>query len=122
MDRWQYVAVLAACVAITLPLEAVLGARVYRQPRRLVATLTPVVAVFGLWDVVASQRGHWWWSPDLATGARLLWLPVEEWLFFLVVPLCALLTYEVLGRGPRPWRRAAPTRTESSLAVEQRDR
>jgi len=28
---------------------------------------------------------------------RLLGLPVEEWLFFLVVPLCGLLTYEAFG-------------------------
>jgi lycopene cyclase domain-containing protein len=117
MDKWHYLAVLAACIAITLPLEVFLGARVYRRPRRLWATVAPVVAVFGLWDIVASHRGHWWWSPELVTGARLLWLPVEEWLFFLVIPLCVLLTYEVLGRGGR----AAATLAESKL-VEQRDR
>lgn len=98
MDSWQYLAVLAACVAITLPLEALLGARVYRRPRRLVATLAPVVGVFGLWDIVATQRGHWWWSAEQVTGLRLIGLPLEEWLFFLVIPLCVLLTYDVLGR------------------------
>lgn len=98
MDRWQYIGVLAACVAITLPLEAVLGARVYRRPVRLASTLLPVVAIFAVWDLVAVKRGHWWWSADQITGLRLLGLPVEEWLFFIVIPLCALLTYEVLGR------------------------
>jgi lycopene cyclase domain-containing protein len=96
----QYLAVLTACVAITLPLEGLLGARVYRRPRRLAATLAPVVAAFGLWDIVASHRGHWWWSPELTAGVQLLWLPLEEWLFFLVIPLCVVLTYEVLGRRP----------------------
>ena len=107
MERWQYLGVLAACVAITLPLEAVLGARVYRRPGRLAATVLPVVAVFAVWDWLAAHRGHWGWSPGQVTGLRLLGLPIEEWLFFVVVPICALLTYEVLGR-PAAVRRPAP--------------
>ena len=99
MERWQYLGVLAACVAITLPLEAVLGARVYRRPARLAATLLPVAAVFAVWDLVAVHRAHWSWSADQVTGLRLIGLPIEEWLFFLVIPVCALLTYEVLSRG-----------------------
>ncbi|GAB4059334.1 hypothetical protein GCM10028775_70330 [Catellatospora paridis] len=91
---------------MTLPLEPVLGARVYRQPRRLLATLVPVVAVFVLWDLIAVARGHWWFSPRYTTGVTVAGLPWEEWLFFVVVPLCALLTFEVLGGGPRLLRRA----------------
>lgn len=100
MDALRYLLVLAACLAVTLPLEAALGARVYRRPYRLLRTLAPVVVLFGLWDLAATARGHWWFSPRYTTGVTLLGLPVEEWLFFLVVPLCALLTFEVLGRGP----------------------
>lgn len=99
MDRWQYLGVLAACVAITLPLEALLGARVYRRPARLAATLLPVLAVFAAWDLVAAHRAVWWWSADQVTGVWLLGLPIEEWLFLLIIPACAVLTYEVLGRG-----------------------
>ncbi|MEU8079693.1 lycopene cyclase domain-containing protein [Catellatospora citrea] len=106
MDALRYLLILAACVAVTLPLEPVLGARVYRQPRRLLATLVPVVAVFVLWDLVAVARGHWWFSPRYTTGVTVAGLPWEEWLFFVVVPLCALLTFEVLGRAPRLLRRA----------------
>ncbi|HMC68522.1 MAG TPA: lycopene cyclase domain-containing protein, partial [Mycobacteriales bacterium] len=36
-----YLLVLLACVVITLPLELVLGVRVYRRPRRLLLTLAP---------------------------------------------------------------------------------
>lgn len=111
MDRWQYAMVLAGCVALTLPLELLVGARVYRRPARLAAALAPVVAVFVAWDVVAARRGHWWWSADLITGARLLGVPLEEWLFFLVVPVCAVLTYEALGTRPvRRSRRSARAR------------
>ena len=39
MDRFQYLLLMGACVAITLPLELRLGARVWRQPRRLLVAL-----------------------------------------------------------------------------------
>jgi lycopene cyclase domain-containing protein len=105
-DRFQYLAVLAACVLVTLPLELVIGARVYRRPRRLLAALVPAAAVFVAWDVVAIDRGHWWYNPRYVTGWRVPGaLPVEELAFFVVVPICALLTYEavtiVLAAGRR---------------------
>lgn len=105
-ERWQYLALMAGCLLVTLPLELVLGARVYRQPRRLVRSLAPAVAVFVAWDVVAIDRGHWWYNPRYVTGWRLPGaLPVEELAFFVAVPICALLTYEavkiVLGAARR---------------------
>jgi lycopene beta-cyclase len=116
IERWQYLAVLAGCLLVTLPLELVFGARVYRQPRRLVRALAPAVAVFVAWDVVAIDRGHWWYNARYVTGWRLLGaLPVEELAFFVAVPICALLTYEavkiVLGaaRPPVPGSTASPS-------------
>ena len=98
MDAWQYLLVLGLCVAVTLPLEIIGGARVYRRPRALLATLLPVMLVFAGWDLIAVRRGDWLFSAHYILGPRVAGLPVEEWLFFLVVPACALLTYEVLGR------------------------
>jgi lycopene beta-cyclase len=98
MDAWQYLLVLALCVAVTLPLEIIGGARVYRRPKALLAAVGPVVALFAGWDLIAVHYGDWWYSPRYTLGPRPAGLPIEEWLFFVVVPVCALLTYEVLGR------------------------
>ena len=97
MDSLRYLAVLAACFAITLPLEFGLGARVYRRPRRLMSTVGPVLLVFAVWDLAATARGHWRFNEASILGPRPLGLPIEEWLFFLIVPICAVLTYEALG-------------------------
>ena len=104
MDAWQYLLVLGSCITVTLPLEIIGGARVYRRPKLLLATLAPVVAVFGGWDLIAVHHGDWWFSARYTLGLRLAGLPAEEWLFFLVVPVCSLLTYEVLGRGAHRFR------------------
>jgi lycopene cyclase domain-containing protein len=104
LDRYQYLLVMAACVLITLPLELVLRARVYRRPRRVLAAMAVPVLLFVIWDVIAIARGHWDYNPTYVTGWTIPPnLPVEELVFFLVIPICALLTYEavswILGRG-----------------------
>ena len=105
--RASYLVLMAACVAVTLPLELVLKAGVYRRPRRWLAALVPVFVVFNLWDWVAIRRGHWTYSPRYTTGINLLGLPLEELVFFLVVPTCALLTYQAVTRLIPPPRRKA---------------
>jgi lycopene cyclase domain-containing protein len=95
----EYLLLMAACVAITLPLEFVLGARVYRRPRRLVLAVLPLLVIFYAWDAVAIARGHWDYSPAHTTGWLLPFaVPIEEVVFFIVIPLCGLLTFEAVGR------------------------
>lgn len=93
---------LAGCFFVTLPLEILLGVRVYRQPRRLLLALLPVVAVFLTCDAVAVHR-HWWRYQRLL-GWRVGNLPVEEIAFFLVIPACAILTLEAVRRRRPLWR------------------
>jgi lycopene cyclase domain-containing protein len=96
-----YLFVLAACLAVTSPLEVVLGVRVYRQPRRLVLTLAPVLAVFATWDALAIHARQW--SYHRLVGLRLGNLPVEELAFFVVIPTCAVLTLEAVRRRRAGW-------------------
>ena len=97
MDRWQYLIVLAACVAITLPLE-IFGAGIYRQAWRAVRAILPVAAVFLLWDEVAIGAHVWTYNPAYITGAKIpIQMPIEEVLFFVVIPLCGLLTFNAVS-------------------------
>ncbi|EHR51532.1 lycopene cyclase domain protein [Saccharomonospora marina XMU15] len=99
-EQLQYLLVLAACLAVTLPLEFT-GAGVYRRPGRLLRALGPPAAAFLLWDIAAIAAGVWSISPDYTLGAMAApGLPVEEVLFFLVIPLCAVLTFETVRRLP----------------------
>jgi lycopene cyclase domain-containing protein len=97
MDHYQYLLLMAGCVAITLPLEWVLGARVYRRWRPAVLAIIPTVLIFSAWDILGILRNHWWYAPEYTTGIHLGVMPLEELVFFLVIPLCGLLTYEAVG-------------------------
>ena len=90
---------LGLCLAATVPLEFVFGLRVLRDPRRLVRALALPVVVFVIWDIVAIDRGTWWYNDRYVTGWEVPFgLPVEELLFFLVIPLVGLLSYEAVRR------------------------
>jgi lycopene beta-cyclase len=96
MGRYEYLLLLAACLLLTAPLELLLGARVYRQLRRAALSIGCMALLFVPWDLAGAWLGHWDYNPARVTGLRVLDLPVEEYLFFVVVPLCALLTYEAV--------------------------
>ena len=97
MDHWQYLIALAACLAITLPLE-IFRPGVYRQLWRAARAVLPVAAVFVLWDEVAIGTHLWTYNPAYVTGVNIPFrMPIEEVLFFLVIPLCALLTYNAVS-------------------------
>lgn len=73
------------------------GAGVYRQPWRTARSVLPVAVVFLLWDEVAIAAHVWTYNPGYITGLEIPFrVPIEEVLFFVVIPLCALLTYSAV--------------------------
>jgi lycopene cyclase domain-containing protein len=114
MDRWQYLLVLAACLVITIPLEF-LGTGVYRRLGRAARAILPVAAIFVVWDLLAIAAEVWWYNPQYVTGVHIGPMPLEELLFFLVIPLCGLLTYSavegILARVRRIRERSAARRS-----------
>jgi lycopene cyclase domain-containing protein len=99
----SYLAMLGFVVLGTLPLELYLKVGVYRRVRRLLLTMLPVVPIFLVWDLYAIRRGHWRFDPQQVLSVRLPGgLPLEEALFFVVVPLAAVLTLEAV-RTVRGW-------------------
>lgn len=95
----SYVLLLLACLLATLPLELHWRAGVYRRPSRWLRALLPVFVVFVAWDVWAIAQGHWRYDPEQVSGVVLPGdLPLEEALFFVVIPTCSLLTFEAVRR------------------------
>jgi lycopene beta-cyclase len=79
LDHFQYLLLMAGCLLITLPLEFVLGARVYGRAAGLAFAIVPVVIIFSAWDIVGILRDHWSYSARFTTGVKLiLGMPVEE--------------------------------------------
>lgn len=54
-------------------------------------------AFFISWDILFTHLGVWHFNPDYIVGIFILNLPVEEWLFFLIVPFSCIFIYEVMN-------------------------
>jgi lycopene cyclase domain-containing protein len=115
MGHLTYLGLLVGCLAVTAPLEVFLHVRVYARWRRLLVAVVPEFVVFVAWVLYAIAQGHWDYSARLTLGVRLPGgIPVEEVLFFLVVPVCAVLALEAVRRVTG-WDAGYPASQDDSL-------
>ncbi len=83
------------CLIGTLPLEFRFGARVYRRPRELFLALIGPFVTFNFVNEIAVARKLWSYSRWYTTGVKLPRdYPIEEVVFFIAIPICAILTFE----------------------------
>lgn len=94
--KLEYLIVLAVCIAGPAFLSFSPKLSFYRYPFRLLIAIAVPFIIFVLWDVWATARGHWGFNPNYVIGIKLFNLPIEEVLFFIVIPFCALFTWEVV--------------------------
>lgn len=76
--------------------------------KALLPAVFAVGIVFLIWDQYFTQNNIWGFTPNYLLGIYLGDLPLEECLFFLVVPYCCLFIYEVI-RAWFPKRKTALT-------------
>lgn len=67
-------------------------------------------AFFLIWDEIFTQQGVWGFNPDYLVGWYIGHMPIEEWMFFIIVPFASVFIYEcvlyflsrgLLGHSPR---------------------
>jgi len=102
MKHLGYLAMLLFTICGSFWLEIVLRVGVLRQVKRLVITIVPVALIFIAWDAYAISRHHWFFDPKQILGVHgPFHIPLEEYLFFLIVPIAAIMTLEAV-RTRRP--------------------
>jgi lycopene cyclase domain-containing protein len=88
-------AMLGFVVIASFWLEFVFRLRVLRDPKRLIKTIALSAPLFIIWDAYAIANNHWFFSPEKTLGIYgLLGIPLEEYLFFIIIPIAGLLTLE----------------------------
>lgn len=67
----------------------------YVEKWKSVLFSTVIIAVpFLIWDFIFTEKGFWGFNPDYLVGINIANLPLEEVLFFLVVPFACTFIYE----------------------------
>lgn len=95
---------LAFTVVGSFWLEVILKVGVLRRIKRALLSIAPTAVVFLIWDYYAVSSGHWFFDKDQVVGIYgPSGIPLEEFLFFLVVPLAALMTIEAVRAVKKHW-------------------
>jgi lycopene cyclase domain-containing protein len=89
----------------------------YRQWKYLAIPLILTGAYFILWDAWFTREGIWSFNDRYILGYKLLYLPVEEWMFFICVPFSCIFIYEAVHRLPQLPKRSAYRINAIFLAV-----
>jgi lycopene cyclase domain-containing protein len=85
-------------------LEIVLKVGVLRRVKRALLSIAPVAICFIAWDLYAIHVGHWSFDKKQIIGLIVPGgIPLEEILFFLIVPVAALMTIEAVRSVKTHW-------------------
>ncbi|MEI6039378.1 MAG: lycopene cyclase domain-containing protein [Actinomycetes bacterium] len=102
--KFGYLAMLLFTVAGSFWLEIALKVQVLKRVKRVLLTVTPIAIIFLAWDYYAIKSGHWYFDTTQILGIYLPGrIPVEEFLFFIIVPLAAIMTIEAVRRVNTHW-------------------
>lgn len=95
-SKWTYALILIGSLAGPLALSFDKKVAFFRKWKEvLMAGIVPAL-IFIIWDMYFTNQGVWWFSEQHISGIKLGNLPVEEVLFFFVVPFCCLFIYECI--------------------------
>ena len=104
--RGEYLILLLVSLAAVAILDRIARLGVFRQWRRLLVALIPTAIVILAWDLLGVLRWHWDSNDAYLLGPHGFGgrIPLEEFLFPLVVAACALVLWELIGARLRPRR------------------
>ncbi|CAB4566762.1 unannotated protein [freshwater metagenome] len=105
MLKFGYLAMIAFTVFGSIWLEFVLKVKVLRRYKQAIKAILPISLIFIVWDAYAIASGHWWFDKEQILGIfGPFGIPLEEYLFFTVVPLAAILTIEAVRTVKKHWQ------------------
>lgn len=96
MEKYLYLGVMLFAIAYPLAQSFEHRIRFASQWYALFPALLISAIVFLVWDIWFTQIGVWEFNPRYVVGIFFFDLPIEEWMFFFIVPFACVFIYEVL--------------------------
>ncbi|WP_430972416.1 lycopene cyclase domain-containing protein [Sunxiuqinia rutila] len=96
LQHFTYAGLLLGTLAIPLALSFDQKVRFWTKWKYLFPAILITAILFIYWDIQFTKAGIWSFNHDYVLGYFYKGLPLEEWLFFLIVPYACLFIYEVL--------------------------
>lgn len=103
LARFTYLILLIGSIAAPLALSFDSKVKYYSKLKYIFPAILVTAIIFWFWDVRFTASQVWQFNPAFVIGINILGMPVEEWLFFIVIPYCCLFIYEVLKFYLKPY-------------------
>lgn len=97
IKNFTYLVLMLGTIAIPLAYSFEKQIRFISRLKYLLPAIIFSGAIFIIWDLRFEELGIWTFNPEYVMGIYILNLPVEEWLFFFVIPYSCVFIYEVLN-------------------------
>jgi len=91
--QYTYFLILAASLAGPLALSFDKKVGFYKHWKYVFPAMVVPAILYIIWDVYFTRLAVWSFNEDYITGIKLKGLPLEEILFFFVVPYCCVFIY-----------------------------
>jgi len=91
-------------LAISVPFLVSFHPRVklYKDWNALFLALLITLIPFIIWDIYFTYQGYWGFNEVYLSGLNFLYLPIEEWMFFICIPYACIFTHiAILEINPR---------------------
>ncbi len=96
MENWTYALLLIGSISIPMIRSFETRVRFYEKFKPLFTGIFFMMLVFIPWDIIFTHHRIWWFNHDYVLGFYIGGLPIEEWLFFVVIPYCVMFSFEVV--------------------------
>lgn len=99
MAKFHYSFVLLFVAICAAGVNFAFRLRITRSWRIFLVTDAVILAFYSAWDIWAIKNRNWRFDPHQILGFKFFGLlPIEEVLFFIVVPLMTILSYVALSK------------------------
>jgi len=89
-----YFILLLSSVAVPFILSFDKKLQFWRQWKYLFPAIFVVAAVYIFFDVLMTKAGVWGFNPRYHSNLLIFKLPIEEWLFFVVIPYASIFLHD----------------------------
>jgi len=94
--HYTYFLILAVALAGPLGLSFDKKVAFYKNWKFLFPAMLLPILLYIIWDIYFTSIGIWRFADNYITGIKLVNLPIEEVLFFFIVPYCCIFIYECI--------------------------
>ncbi|MGG9970593.1 lycopene cyclase domain-containing protein [Ferruginibacter sp. SUN002] len=95
-SHYTYFLILAASLIGPLCLSFDKKVAFYKKWKYLFPAMLLPAFIYIVWDIYFTAKGVWSFNEDYIIGIKIQNLPIEEILFFFIVPYCCVFIYECM--------------------------